>query len=34
VMEAEWIEKASQKGLPAREMMEALHRSIAGNRAK
>jgi TRAP-type C4-dicarboxylate transport system substrate-binding protein len=34
VMETEWIEKAVQKGLPAREMMEALHRSIAGNRAK
>jgi TRAP-type C4-dicarboxylate transport system substrate-binding protein len=34
VMEAEWIEKAAQKGLPAREMMEALHRSAAGNRAK
>jgi TRAP-type C4-dicarboxylate transport system substrate-binding protein len=34
VMEAEWIEKAVQKGLSAKEMMEALHRSIAGNRAK
>jgi TRAP-type C4-dicarboxylate transport system substrate-binding protein len=34
VMEAEWIEKAAQQGLPARELMEAVHRFVAGNRAK
>lgn len=34
VMEAEWIERALQKGLPAREIMDALHRSAAENRAK
>jgi TRAP-type C4-dicarboxylate transport system substrate-binding protein len=34
VMEAEWIEKAAQKGLPSRELMEAVHRSVTGNRAK
>lgn len=34
VMEAEWVEKAAQKGLPSRELMEALRRSVAGSRAK
>ena len=34
VMEAEWIEKAVQKGLPAREMLDAVHRSVARQRMK
>ena len=33
-METEWAEKAAKEGLPARELLTALHRSAAKNRPK
>ena len=34
VMEAEWVEKAAQKGLPAKAMLDALHRAANRSKAK
>ena len=34
VMEAEWVEKAAQKGLPAKVMLDAVHRAADRDKAK
>jgi TRAP-type transport system periplasmic protein len=34
IMEKEWVEMAAQKGLPAKQMLEAVHRSVTKHRMK
>ncbi len=34
IMEADWIEKTAQQGVPARELLTAVHQSAIRNRPK
>jgi hypothetical protein len=34
IMEADWIEKTAQQGVPARELLKAVHQSAGKNRPK